>query len=391
MRKQKTVLRWLLLLLLLGLCAALAGCGSTPEDDFADRVKVTFELEGGVYQNCTLPVNHYYSFRSGTENRISDLSAYSGKELARSGYVLEGWYRQKNTAADGTVTYSGKWDFETDLVGEEGVTLYAFWKPNITYTYEVCYRDGDGIRTLGTYEVNAGEAFDDYLNYAGKRPGYTSLGVFRDETGAILDSTAGHPGGETDLAVRVFPDYVEGDYAVVRTPTELVKYKSRNIYLMNDIDFEGKSFGGFGTYTGTIEGNGYSIKNFSLSYRNGKNDLISDPELSGDGGLLCIALFQNLRGATLRNVSFTDFTVKIECMAPNLKRVIVAPLALKCSGSALENVTVSATYTVGNFPAAFSFEESGTVLSDRACYYSPEGDSTVYTSVSASLQQATDA
>ena len=66
------------------------------------------------------------------------------------------------------------------------------------------------------------------------------------------------------LAVNVVVEYLKGDYKLVRTARELRASRNGNIYLMNDIDFGGEKFAGFGNYRGTFNGNGYTIKSDSV-------------------------------------------------------------------------------------------------------------------------------
>ena len=321
------------------------GCGKSGPD-YSGRIKVVYELEGGIYQNCERAVTQYYGFAGGA---ISPPDRLSGEAIKRTGFVLDGWYRTRTTAADGSVTYSDPWDFSRDTVGADGVTLYACWKKEIRYSFDVCYRDENGtVTVINSYTVDAGETFDDYLDYADTRSGYTFTGQYRDADGNLLTSDFRHPGGESETAVQVFCDYIKGDYAIVRSAADLRAKKNANIYLMNDIDFGGGDFTGFGDYKGTIEGNGHTIRNFRLTYD--VNDLVSDNDLDSEGGILRVALFRNVSGATVRNVTFSDFTVTVDTGLVKTKRIYVAPLCLKATGATFENVAVDGTWTVKKLP-----------------------------------------
>lgn len=391
MRKHGTMYL-VLCLCLVCLVATLASCGDSTRD-FDGKVKVIYHLEGGIYQNCEQPVIQYYGFDEGSSNLIVDLSTLSGQSIIRTGYTLEGWYTKKTGEGD-QVSYEDKWDFETDKVTASGVTLYAKWKKDITYTYEVCYKDEqDGsVHALGSYEVNEGDTFNTYYAtyFGNKRFGYTALEGLYNEQDEPWDATFTHPGGEVDTAVRVFLHYIEGDYVLVDTPRKLMASKNANLYLTCDIDFEGAAFSGFGDYKGIIQGNGYSIKNFTLSYDNSKNGLISDPDLSTEGGLLCISLFRSLKGATVSDITFSDFTIDIEAGYPGTKMIFVAPLAVKMADSTLTNVTVTgATVTCSQVPTGFDKESSLVVVEDQAVYFTPTGDTSVVTNVTATLLDQT--
>lgn len=375
---------------LLCLTVCLAGCGNNKRD-FDGQTKVIYELEGGQYQNCELPIVQYYNAQGGAHT-IAEPSSLSNKPVTRAGYTLEGWYREKTVASDGTVTYNGRWDFATDTVTSEGVTLYARWAKNIKYTYEVCYRDEGGqVQVLGAYDTDEGKTFNTYYatKFAAKRTGYTALDGLYDSEDRPWDAAFTHPGGETDTAVQVFLHFVEGEYVLIHNAQELLRNKNRNLYLTCDIDFEGASFGGFGTYSGIIEGNGYAIRNFSLSYNNQKDGLVDDKELDDEGGLLCIGLFGQLSGATLRNLTIEDFTVNINVGYSGTKKIILSPFAVKAKDTVLKNISVSGTYEVTRLPNGFDREQN-LIICDTAVYYRPAGDTTDPAAVTVSFSEKTD-
>ena len=117
--KIKKFLLGALLVLMAVLCV---GCSASKNYD--GKTKVVFELEGGTYQNCVRPIVHYYDFEDGTQNLIVEPSVLSNAEITKSGYHIEGWYQTKTQEGD-EVVYSDKWDFATDKVDENGITLYA--------------------------------------------------------------------------------------------------------------------------------------------------------------------------------------------------------------------------------------------------------------------------
>ena len=381
-----------LLLSLVCLLATFTGCGDSTRN-FDDKVKVIYNLEGGIYQNCEQPVVQYYDFDEGTSNLIVDLSTLSGQEITRVGYTLEGWYTKKTGEGD-NVSYEGKWNFENDKVTSDGITLYAKWKKNIVYTYEVCYRDENdqSIHSLGSYEVNEGETFNDYYaSYFGnKRYGYTALNGLYTESDEPWDENFTHPGGDVDTSVRVFLHYVEGEYVLVDSPRKLLANKNANLYLTCDIDFEGEDFSGFGDYKGVIKGNGFAIKNFNLSYDNSKNGLITDTDLNTEGGILCISLFRSLKGAVITDITFSDFTIDIKAGYPGTKVIMAAPLAMKMENSTLSDVTVTnATIICTQLPTGFDKDSSLIIVEDKAVYFTPEGDTSELTNVTATLVNQT--
>ncbi len=330
-------------------CAAagLSACSDASVDHSQmGYVEVVFHLEGGKYRNSTNPVINYYDFEEGTENLIYPLGEFSGSDPERTDYYLDGWYLDREEV-DGRVYYENKWDFEADTVSDEGVELYAYWRPRVNYSYNLCFREEDGsVRVLATYDGKSeGEPFVDDLNYAQKYTpaGYTFLGTYEDENGDPWNEDFGHPGGDEDTAVNVFPVYVEGVFNVVRTANELQRAfnSGRGVYLMNDIDMEGEALGiGGGSevnYDSEFRGNGFTVSDFTIAYNVSR--LVSIPELDQEGNLLCISLFGNLQGAAISDVTFKDFTMTLDANYSRIRRVYVAPLCMTMKESTVSNVT----------------------------------------------------
>lgn len=70
------------------LLMCLSGCKSNKYDK--SGVKVVFELEGGTYQNSTLPVVYYYNFKTDKNYLITDPTSITEKAITRPNYDLEG-------------------------------------------------------------------------------------------------------------------------------------------------------------------------------------------------------------------------------------------------------------------------------------------------------------
>lgn len=343
----------LIVLLVLGLVACLlVACNSSTNYD--GMTKITYELEGGEYKNCNLPFYQYYDFKDGTTNLIRDPLVLSRKDVKRDGYTFLGWFKTR-TENDGKVTYSDLWDFATDKVGTDGVTLYAGWKRNVVYLYNVCFVDEGGqTQILNTYEVSEGDEFDDYEYYANKRDGYTALVFADDETGLVdegyyldPDCTTAvkgfkHPGGEEDNAVNVYVKYIEGEFELVRTANDLIGAKSSNIYLMNDIDMGGKTLS-FESYKGIFEGNDHVVSNFVVPYNAGKDDLKGDYEVHA-------SLFGQLEDATIRNITFANAKLTIEAGISTIKKIYFAPLCMSATNSTVENVSIELSYKIVSWP-----------------------------------------
>lgn len=342
---------------------SLSGCKE--ENSYENLTKVIFELEGGVYQNCTLPITHYYNIQDGETMTIYNPSDLSLKNIERAGYVFKGWFQTKEVIGD-NVTYSDEWDFTTDKISKDGITLYAYWKKAISYTYNVCYLDDNNETVIiGTYEVNEGEKYSDYLNFAKKRYGYTPIRVL-DESGNPWDNNFTHPGGEENLAINVYIEYIEGEYNLVSTAEELIKYKNTNIYLLNDIDMGGREFS-FGDYSKNFQGNNYTISNFKIQYSAQATALVPDFDEPTQKSL-CVSIFKSLNGATVENVNFENVSVDITTTYQKTYKIYVAPISTKITNSTVSNVSFNGSFGYSELPSNFDKEDSLIFVTDKAYY-----------------------
>lgn len=364
--RKKVLISILLTLVMALFLVVLVACGENAKE--AAQVKVVYELEGGVYQNTSLPVVLYFPYAEGESGTIVDPMTLTGKEFEKSGYVLDGWYRTKN-GTDDAPTYDNRWDFATDRVTNDGttLTLFAKWKPAVEYTYNVVYVDeasGEKV-TLGTYPVADGERFEDYLGYASRRTGYTMLG-YRDADGNPWDMQSGHPGGDASLAVDVYVDYIPGNYTLVSTPAEFSSALSRgrNIYLTADIDFAGAKLNAVSRYAGTLQGNGHTIRGFVLGYD--ASAVIPDYE-DDSASSLYISLLGDTKGAEVHAVTI-EGSLNITSTYSRMSGTIYClPLATVAEGSTFADVAVRMTYTVGALRAGLG-EEDLVIVTDRLCY-----------------------
>lgn len=327
------------LLLLFVLC--LVGCGNKNTEP--DGIKVVYELNGGVFQNCTLPIKQYYEFNDDSKRLIKSPEVLSKASILKSGYTLEGWYKDSN--------FANKWDFEEDEVPLDGLTLYAKWDKDVKYSYNVCYYDdNDKLIILGTYEVKEGETFDDWRGFAGDRKNYTPL-KYLDEFGNVWDDTFKHPGGNVDLSINVFVEYIEGYYELVSTAKELKNARTKNIYLLNDIDLNGEEFS-FTSYNKILKGNGCKIKNFKVPVIGNKTSGIDD-HLDSSVKAVYGSIFGNLNNASITDVTFENVEFIVEVGYDLISKVYVAPLCVNMSNSTISNVTISASYSYSKLPSNF--------------------------------------
>ena len=318
--------------------------------------KAIFHLEGGTCQNSKNKITYLYDF-DGTQDSIkiidpNVLITSPQDQIIRNGYHIEGWYQTKVENPDGTVEYSDKWDFANDTMTLEGVELYAKWEINKVYTYEVYYYDVNGNEVLlDKYEVKEGEKFSELFLNNKEVEGYTSLG-YLDESGNPWDENFTHPGGESDLAIKLYLDLIEGEYTVVKTARQFKTALTRNesIYLMNDIDLEGEEIS-FNSYSGTIQGRGYKVYNFAVKYDSSKGGLKGSLEdINGTQDHLYISLFFELKDATFVDINFEEIKIVVNTDFSNIKYMIIAPLAIKAENVKMENVKFSGTIEFKKVP-----------------------------------------
>ena len=381
MGKKLRTLFLTLLCAVTGMCL-IAGLSACKEEDAFKGVPVVFELEGGTFKNSQRAIRYYYDLPEGASAKILRPEQHDSRyEVTMPGYHIpeDGWCRKKEVKDDGTVIYSDPWDFESDTIsyGDEGITLYAAWKPDIWYTYDVCYYDENGeVQVLGSYEAIGDMRFNDILSYADSRYGYTAMRemkngqlqvVYYDESGEVWDDDFVHPGGETSLAIKVFVKYLTGRFTYVTDAAGLKKAASNgeNVYLYNDIDMEGATFNGFkngaGNYTGTFLGNTHRIYNFKLGYDAGT--LINDDDFGGSN-ILCVSLFGRLSGATIKEVSFEQVTVELGIELSKTQGLWFAPIGVKAVNSTVQDVSFSGSVTLKKLNNNVKANQNYTVTTD---------------------------
>ena len=319
----------------LTLTIALSGCaGGT--DDFEGKNIVTFYVNGGIlnYGTSSTKTSVNFAYYPGTYilDPTEDIPNYS---LTRSGYDFTGWY------TDEACTPSSKWDFNTPF-DTPTLTLYAGWEKAIRHTYSVCYvteSDGTPVK-LGDYNALAGDTFSDWKDIAALRTGYTCIGYYSDkELTTPWDQSFAHPGGETDVDIAVYADYIEGEWELAGNYDQLKRAISLgNVYITADIDCEGKEFPVVTSFSGIFNGNGYTISNFKVSK-------------SGTAATPTAAIFKRLTStAQVVDVNFENVTYVFNDIRESTGAVKVTPKLAALTidmqaGAKVKNVTITGTLT----------------------------------------------
>ena len=339
---KRTIKVILAVCLLLGTLAFVTGCAqdTTPyESNNAEQftVSVKFDANGGFSEKNTNTMVIVDSYSLAGMSGNVQLPLLPPDDPARgtdafvavnNGYFLAGWYRERHVAADGTMTYSGRWDFQNDrlTVSAEGaysaeepvLTLYAAWIP----MFRVEFYSLENNTLLGSYAYNPNETevqvpqWDPNTGAINmykfpSQAGFTFASAYYDAAGnqSVDTLTVTHPGsvnyenGTAENAVlQLYLDYLEGEWYHIYNVDQFLKNASVNgSYVIHaDLDFTGEIWPTslmHGNFTGTIEGNGYTFSNIEVTQTNN-----SKTNAGLFGYLTESAAITDL---TLNNVTFT--------------------------------------------------------------------------------------
>lgn len=336
-------------LTVLTLCL-ISGCsGETPyqvNDKENYTVSVKFDANGGSFTTNTSVIVDSYNISELTTNGngeveiplISPDNEQRGKDAyaaQKNGYFLAGWYAQRTEVSqengEPVYTYSQPWDFEADALtvdaggtyssSEPVLTLYAAWIP----MFEVEFYNLDSGELCGTMQLDPTDTLEllvpDWDQETGavemqkfpEREGYTFNAVFLDEGASqkVETETIVHTGSvdyESGTAqngtMKLYIDWMEGEWYHIYNAEQFVDNASLNgSYVLHaDLDFTDEIWPTalmYGTFNGTIEGNGHTIRNVDLTQTNN-----SKVNAGMFGGLSQDAQIKDL------NFDNTTFTIK---------------------------------------------------------------------------------
>ena len=321
--------RILVAVLILTLMLAVFAACNTGEQSLDGMYIVTFKFNGGILDNSSTNVSEQIQHAYAPNSLVIDISNYKNYKFTKSGYIFDGWY------TDSGLTH--EWNFLTDRVTKD-MELYAKWVSEVVYSYTLYFVDNDGEAVqFARYVVNEGDKFSEKLNTSAlnglRSKNRTFLGNFYQDKQLKVkwNENFVHP-GDTNCDVPVFVDTLEGIWTLVITYQQLVS-ASGNIWLLNDIDCEGRELQ-LGDFYNTLQGNNFTISNFKVV--NGHSNTMR-PEF---------AIFGVLgEKARLENVNFADVKFEISSWI-NTSEVKVASLAIEvATGCVISNVSVSGSYT----------------------------------------------
>lgn len=310
--KKRAILAAFLLLLTL---TFVTGCAKEIDpyeqndaDDF--NVSVKYDANGGIFTTNTSVIVDSYNVSEMKVNGagkaeialIAPDNAYRGNDAftaINNGYFLAGWYTERTETSDG-YTYSGKWNFEEDVLevdpngeytsAEPVLTLYAAWVP--LFEIEFCdlatgeYLDSYTFNPTTESEILVPQwdeesgAVEMYRFPA--RSGYTFNGAYYDAAGtqAVNGETVQHSGvidyatgTVQNASMKLYVDWTEGEWYHIYTVEQFLDNASvnGNYVIHADLDFSGGIWPTslmHGSFAGTIEGNGHTISNVEVTQTN---------------------------------------------------------------------------------------------------------------------------
>ena len=308
-----------LMCLMLAAALLLGGCAAakTPyqvndEDSFS--VSVKYDANGGTFTtNVTVIVDSFnVSKLAANGNGEAEVALLAPNDTLRGSgnafqpvlndHYLLGWYTERIPEGDG-YRYSGKWDFEKDrlTVAVDGdysasqpvMTLYAAWAPLCTVEFydlntdnlvgSYSYDPEQGDLVMPSWDTDKGTI--DMERFPEKQ-GYTFNGAYYDKEGTrpVEGDTVAHTasvdwetGKVTDSTMKLYVDWLEGEWYHIYTAEQFRKNASvsGHYVLHADLDFTDEIWPTalmHGNFTGSIQGNGHTIKNVTaVQSQNKKN------------------------------------------------------------------------------------------------------------------------
>ncbi len=397
-RSIKSVLVTFMLLATLLLVTACVDTSTPYDNNNAEgyTVSVKFDANGGYFTTGTSVIMDSFNIaqldKNGSGNvelaLVSPEDTIRGKgnyfTPAKNGYFLAGWYTERTetgTDANGNPVYSyaNKWDFENgtyevdpgkNYASEEPVlTLYAAWVPMFqihflsvtdgseigTYTYNPTtveeikvphWNEETGAMEMYQFPVKLGYTFEKaYYDQAATQPAEGTV----THAGTVNEAT----GTAENTEMTMYVEMVEGEWFHIYNLEQFKdNAKINGSYILHtDLDFmagtdDEESWPSslmYGTFTGTIEGNGHKIMNVNLEQTN--NSKVN----AGLFGMLSESA--QIKDLTFENITFT---VKAGTRTPGTSYGLLAG-------------TISANATLSNVKIL-----SSTLQVDETAYFGTE-------------------
>lgn len=346
--------------------ALLAGCTGGSRLDL-DKVEgdgyacvVTFDTAGGQWasgggggssssegengensETSTRMEERFFYVKPGS---LISASAIQFAETTREGYTFNTfWTGEKD--ANGNVTYAKRWNFAEDRV-TENITLYARWMEN--YSLIAHYGENFSQELKFTIPQNNEGVAQPITTLSFTTANITVLNIYENsnKTNPITISTASPytaPCTPDNRVAHIYVESLEGNWTIVREAKDFSIYQNSWLYLLTDLDFEGEEVTFPAVFTGRIEGNNHTVKNFKVHQQEGnRNDRY-------------FGLFKEMRNiveddkivesAQVRNIKFENVTFTAQLTNPTVNEYSAGVFAGRIDEeTVIENVTVTGTF-----------------------------------------------
>lgn len=267
---------------------------------------------------------------------ITPLSSATESLIEKPGKTFDGYY------ADPELTQPYQFAAYTheELVPGNKEVYAALFELFPNYFKEIEYEEPEESEDDSETDIDTSDYFVNKLGYEIIAPDEAARAEIRKAKDEIYESAIDHylinSAGKT-----IYLKYSEGRYAQISKAADL-RYAGKTGFLgvdksgnpvdgyiiTADIDFSGVTFTMGESFSGKIVGNNHTLSNFKLVLKAKK----IDPEKHKE-----IALFKELNGASLENLSFEDIAVTVDVGSG--VSVDAALLALKSIKTELTNVT----------------------------------------------------
>ncbi len=274
-------------------------------------------------RTCTLTNNYVakYTLKDGAPYEGADADSDAGKTATKEEVRSQNWYTTtlgfdfENswkflTDAEGHMVPVLKWmnaPLTTTLLnmpGEDGVTI-AFIEGTEKYDYnvirgswgeDITVEQLDGFEYASIVEEEGGTSLiyagDENGEYKGKGSAHFKVNIDPALANALTVS------GDVTFAVNVYKAGSSMEIASAEDFMGISKAPGSKYVLTADIDFSGVEFNGLfndgiSSFTGELDGQGHSVKNFKLTFTEDENK----------------GLFGKTQNAVIKNIAFTDFVI----------------------------------------------------------------------------------
>lgn len=194
----------------------------------------------------------------------------TGSAPTREGYTFNAYYRGSEDG-QGNITYGERWDFAADRVTED-ITLYARWYPNYTLTVHF----GENYAQTQSFSVRqSNEGVPEAVESVSLNDNTVLDGFYRSaEDARAKQNAVSFPYTPQDLApppqentvTHLWANTLEGYWELVDDAADLTTIsEGLNVYILNDIDFAGKTLSFPDNYAGEFNGNGFTLSNFTVT------------------------------------------------------------------------------------------------------------------------------